>query len=403
VTGLLDGIRVVETGVLLSVDNLGVLLGDEGADVIKVEAPQLGDYLRNIGPVLATDWSLAHLASNRNKRSVTVDARTAAGQKVISRLIETADVFITGNIGDTNRKLGLDYDAVKAIKPDIVYCQITGFGSSGPYAAIPTHGKMMDALGAGTPPMEIDERGLVQPLNNASQVEGVSGVLIGPMYGAFAVAAALSRRDRTGSGCYVDVSCADSVLAAKLMSGISKLNAEKVKEEAPLGDIDKSAKYQHYQTADGKYILFCCIEPKFWRNFCRAGGREDLLDRHDYQQAVDFGFGDEDLRRELQTTFHTKSQQEWVEIASSHDIPMGPALRFDEVADDPHLTARGMIVQEDHPLFGPLLTLGNPIRVPGETFSIRSAPSLGQHTQEVLLSLGYSLDEVEQLHKEDVI
>ena len=112
--GLLEGIRVVETGVLLSVDNLGSLLGDAGADVIKVEAPGLGDYLRNIGPVLAPDCSVAHLASNRNKRSVTLDLRTQAGQAAMSRLIATADVFITGNIGDTNRKLGLDDEAVRA-------------------------------------------------------------------------------------------------------------------------------------------------------------------------------------------------------------------------------------------------------------------------------------------------
>ncbi len=160
--GLLEGIRVVETGILLSVDNLGSLLGDAGADVIKVEAPGLGDYLRNIGPVLAPDCSVAHLASNRNKRSVTLDLRTQAGQAAMSRLIATADVFITGNIGDTNRKLGLDDEAVRAIKADIVYCQVTGFGSTGPYADIPTHGKMMDALGGGTPPMELRENGLVE-------------------------------------------------------------------------------------------------------------------------------------------------------------------------------------------------------------------------------------------------
>jgi crotonobetainyl-CoA:carnitine CoA-transferase CaiB-like acyl-CoA transferase len=220
VSGLLEGIRVVETGVLLAVDNLGGLLGDAGADVIKVESPQIGDYLRNIGPVMATDWSVAHLASNRNKRSVTIDARTPAGQGLIGRLVATADVFITGNIGDTNRKLGLDYEAVREIKPEIVYCQITGFGSSGPYATIPTHGWMMDALGAGTPPMELDENGMVNPIPGSRPVGG-SGVTLGPMYAAFAVAAGLSRRDRFGEGCYIDISCADSVLASKPRWGTS--------------------------------------------------------------------------------------------------------------------------------------------------------------------------------------
>jgi crotonobetainyl-CoA:carnitine CoA-transferase CaiB-like acyl-CoA transferase len=401
VIGLLEGIRVVETGILLSVDNLGSLLGDAGADVIKVEAPGLGDYLRNIGPVLAPDCSVAHLASNRNKRSVTLDLRTDAGKAAMSRLIATADVFITGNIGDTNRKLGLDYEALRALKPDIVYCQVTGFGSSGPYADIPTHGKMMDALGGGTPPMGIRENGLVEAAPG-SPVPGGSGVTIGPLYAAFGVAAGLSRRDRTGLGCSLDVSCADSVLAAKLNPAIEALNADKVNQEKPMGDLSRSAKYQHYQTADGKYILFCCIEPKFWDNFCRASEREDLAARHDRSQAVDFGFGDEELRRELQKVFHTRSQQEWVAIAVDRDIPMGPALALNEVAADPHLQARGMILHEHHPLLGDLLTLATPVRVAGESFSVRSAPALGEQTDEILAALGYTDDDIARLRAEGV-
>jgi crotonobetainyl-CoA:carnitine CoA-transferase CaiB-like acyl-CoA transferase len=402
VIGLLEGIRVVETGILLSVDNLGSLLGDAGADVIKVEAPGLGDYLRNIGPGLAPDWSVAHLASNRNKRSMTLDLRTRPGQQAMARVIETADVFITGNIGDTNRKLGLDYETLRTIKPDIVYCQVTGFGASGPYADIPTHGKMMDALGGGTPPMRLRENGLVEPVPG-SPVPGGSGVTIGPLYAAFAVATGLSRRDRTGQGCSIDVSCADSVLAGKLNPALEALNVAKVNPEKPMGDLSRSAKYQHYQTADGKYILFCCIEPKFWDNFCRASEREDLMERHDRGQAVDFGFGDEELRRELQKVFHTKAQQEWVSIAIERDIPMGPALELGEVAGDPHLQARGMVVREHHPLLGDLVTLGTPIRVQGESFVVRSAPALGEHTEEILESLGYSGDEVEQLRKKGVL
>jgi crotonobetainyl-CoA:carnitine CoA-transferase CaiB-like acyl-CoA transferase len=223
------------------------------------------------------------------------------------------------------------------------------------------------------------------------------------MYAAFAVAAGLSRRDRVGDGCYIDISCADSVLASKLNSAIGTLNADKVNSEAPMGDLTRSAKYQHYQTADKKYILFCCIEHKFWKKFCLASDREDLLGRHDPEQAVDFGFGDDDLRHELQVTFHTKSQQDWVEIAAQHDIPMGPALRFDEIAEDPHLMARGMLLDEEHPIFGSLLTLGSPIRVPGEIFSVRSAPALGEHTNEVLMSLGHTPSELEKLRGEGVI
>jgi crotonobetainyl-CoA:carnitine CoA-transferase CaiB-like acyl-CoA transferase len=152
VTGLLDGVQVVETGVLMTVDFLGRLLGDEGAEVVKVETPELGDYLRNIMTRLAPDWSTFHLTLNRNTRSLTCDARTIQGQDVMAKLLGRADIFITGNVGDTNRKLRLDYESVKAIKPDIAYCQATGFGATGRYTALPTHGQMMDALGGGAAP-----------------------------------------------------------------------------------------------------------------------------------------------------------------------------------------------------------------------------------------------------------
>jgi len=196
VTGLLEGVTVVETGVLMTVDQLGRLLGDEGADVVKVESPGQGDYLRNIMTRFAPDWSTFHLALNSNKRSLTCDARTPEGREVLSRLLERADIFITGNIGDTNRKLGLDEESVRAIRPEIVYCQATGFGASGPYAEVPTHGQMMDALGGGAPPMALDDDGFVVATGDA--VGGSGGVVIGPLYAAFGVACALARARLTG-------------------------------------------------------------------------------------------------------------------------------------------------------------------------------------------------------------
>ncbi len=131
-TGLLQDVQVVETGVLMTVDFLGRLLGDEGAGVIKIETPQQGDYLRNIMTRFAPDWSAFHMILNRNKRSVTCDARTPAGKEIIARLVSRADIFITGNIGDTNHKIGLDYETIRSINPKIVYCQATGFGATGP-------------------------------------------------------------------------------------------------------------------------------------------------------------------------------------------------------------------------------------------------------------------------------
>jgi crotonobetainyl-CoA:carnitine CoA-transferase CaiB-like acyl-CoA transferase len=387
VTGLLQGVRVVETGVLMTVDHLGRLLGDEGADVVKVETPQLGDYLRNIMHRFAPDWSAFHMILNRNKRSITVDARTLEGREVMARLVAGADVFITGNVGATNEKLGLDYESVRRINPDIVYCQATGFGASGPYAEVPTHGQMMDALGGGAAPMELDDRGFVSRSAGAEQAAGSGGVVIGPLYAAFGVAAALVRRSRTGEGAYLDVSCADAVLASSWVPGMRSLNADAV--ELGSGGVGESAKYQHYETADGKFLLFCGIEAKFWDNFCRAVGQEGLIEGHRRDLVVDFGGGDDALRIELQRIFHTRTLAEWMDVAVEHDVAMGPALRLDEVDDDPHLRARGIVVTEDHPVVGAIRTLGNPIVVEGASFQIRGAPAHGEHTDEILAELGF--------------
>jgi formyl-CoA transferase len=404
VTGLLDGVRVVETGVLMTVDNLGRLLGDEGAEVVKVETPQLGDYLRDIMIRFAPGWSAFHLMLNRNKRSVTVDARTTDGRGIMERLIERADVFITGNVGTTNEKLGLDYESVRRIRPDIVYCQATGYGATGPYAEIPTHGQMMDDLGGSAPALQLDAHGLVEHVPGAPEPERRSGVVVGPMYAAFGVAAALARRGRTGEGAYLDVSCADAVLACKWIDALPTLNPELVDASGPgPSGPAASAKYQHYATADGKFILFCGIEPKFWDHLCRAVGRDDLLDVHRRDLVVDFGAGDDALRAELQSIFAGRSLAEWMEIAIEHDIAMGPALRFDEIDTDPHLRARGMVVTETHPVLGEFETLGNPVVVPGAEFELRSAPTLGQHTDAVLAELGYDDEQCARLRADGVV
>jgi crotonobetainyl-CoA:carnitine CoA-transferase CaiB-like acyl-CoA transferase len=395
VTGLLAGVTVVETGVLMSVDHLGRLLGDEGADVVKVEAPPIGDYLRNIMTRFAPDWSTFHLALNRNKRSLTCDARTVEGQEVLRRLLARADVFITGNVGDTNRKLGLDYDSVSAVRPEIVYCQITGFGAVGPYAEIPTHGQMMDALGGASAPMARDEHGNVEPTGLGPANSG--GVVLGPLYAAFGVACALTRARATGVGCYLDVSCADAVLASRWLDALAVFNPDLVDRSWEGKGPGASAKYQHYETADGRFVLFCAIEAKFWEHWCRAVDRDDLLAAHDHDVVVDFAGGEDELRREIQSVFHSRTLEQWVELAVECDIALGPALQLDEVMDDPHLRARGQIVTEHHPRFGEVLTLGNPIVVPGAKFAPQSAPALGEHTDEVLAELGYDADARAQL------
>ena len=235
----------------------------------------------------------------------------------------------------------------------------------------------------------LDDRGFVVESDSGNPRS--AGVVVGPMFAAFGVAAGLARAARTGVGCYLDVSCADAVLAAKWLGALPALNPQKVDPTGPVGSAGGgaggSAKYQHYQTKDGKFILFCGIEPKFWDHFCRAVGRDDLMRDHRRDLVVDFG-GGETACGWIAADLPPKSLAEWMQIAVDHDIAMGPAVHFDEIQDDPHLVAR-MVVTEHHPLFGDFLTLGNPLVVPGEHFTVRSAPAHGEHTDEILAELGY--------------
>jgi crotonobetainyl-CoA:carnitine CoA-transferase CaiB-like acyl-CoA transferase len=405
---LLEGIRVLESASLYNGDSLGMLLGDMGADVIKVESPFRGDYLRDFLGQITPHHSPAHLQVNKNKRSVTLDLRQGAARDVFWKLLDTADVFVDGNAADACEKLGVGYDAQVAHKPDIVYCQYTGYGSAGPYRDIPTHGQMMNAIVAATPTQMADDGYLHEiagegPMGNMRS--GGEGTMAGAVHAAMHVAAALVRRDRTGEGCFIDVAAHDAVVLNAWIASCYLLNEHRMTDRVGMparhGGESTGAKYQFYETRDGMGLLFCAIEPKFWVNFCRAIDREDLIgDVAGADAPVDFAEDDDELRRELQRVFHTKDLRDWVELAKRSDVPMGPAYQtLDEARRDPHLQSRGVFVEGEHPHAGPFTYLGEAAKVTGQDYRVhRPAPMLGEHTREILQELGLedtSIDELE--------
>jgi crotonobetainyl-CoA:carnitine CoA-transferase CaiB-like acyl-CoA transferase len=384
---LLAGIRVLESAVLFNGDTLGAHLADLGADVIKIESPRGGDYLRHFLGQITPGNSPAHVQVNRGKRSIALDLRTDQGREVFWRLLDTADVFVDGNAADACDKLGIGYAAQSVRKPDIVYCQYSGYGSEGPYAAIPTHGQMMDAL-AGACPHRMGDDGLMRPAEHVGPMRGMDtggeGTAAGAIHAAFHVAAALVQRERTGRGAYIDVSGTDGVIGQAWIAASYALNEDRIADGRTMPRATSQgltgAKYQFYETSDGHAVLFCCIEPKFWENFCRAVDREDLLDRHER----------EDLRREVQKIMHGRTLAEWTALAAELDIALGPAPRSVlEAAADPHVRGRGVIHTQDHPKVGEFTYIGEVGRVAGQPYSVRRpAPDLGEHTDEILAELG---------------
>jgi len=384
VSGLLDGYRVVEVSMLLNGATTSMMLADLGANVIKIESPRLGDYLR------IDETRYLHQQANRNKRSVALDLATAGGQAVLARLIATADVFVTNSTGDRAGKLGLSYEQLRVHRPDLVYCQNTGFGTTGPYGDLPVHGQMMDSL-AGARPVVMDADGLTRPAADSvswpSLSIGGEGTATGAIYAAFHIAAALARRERTGLGCYLDVASATAVTANAWTAVAALLN----QPEAAAAIADPAqrrgvARYQWYETAEGRFVLFCPEERKFWQAFCELVERPDLVDR----------VHGEDLRRDIQAIMHTRTLADWMQVAIDHRLPIGPA--YDSISDvvaDPQVAARGIFVRGHDAGGQPVTYIGQPVLVDGAATPEPSpAPGHGADTEAVLRELGYNADEI---------
>ena len=252
---LLSGIRVLESAALYNGDTVGMLLGDLGADVVKIESPFRGDYLRDFLGQITPHNSPAHVQVNKNKRSVTLDLRQDAGREVFWKLFDTADVFVDGNAADACEKLGIGYAAQRARNPAIVYCQYSGFGSDGPYHSIPTHGQMMNAIVAATP-TEMGDDGFLHEVGGAGAMgnmrSGGEGTAAGAVHAALHVAAALVQRARTGEGCFIDVAGHDGVVVNGWIAATYLLNEHRITDRAGMparaDGQSTGAKYQFYET-----------------------------------------------------------------------------------------------------------------------------------------------------------
>jgi alpha-methylacyl-CoA racemase len=386
-TGPLEGIRVLDLTRLLPGGFCSLLLADFGADVIKVEDTGAGDYIRAWPPyyegVEQSARSALFLALNRGKRSIRLDLKSDDGREAFLRAVAQADVVLESFRPGVLDRLGVGYEAMRAVNPRIVYCAITGYGQEGPNRDRPGHD--MNYLGL------IGLLGLTgepdgPPIQSAGQIADVGG---GALMAAFGILAALRERDHSGEGQIVDVAMADGALSWLAMVA-ARYFAEGVTPHR--GELELAGAivcYRPYRCADG-WVTLGALEPKFWLAWCRGVGREDLVEQ---QFAAPGGA----VHREVEAIFAQRTREQWRAFASEHDCCVEPVLNLDEALDSELVRAREMVVELDQPgADRPVRLLGLPIkldRTPGDA-NRAPGPALGEHTREVLASLGYSEEQI---------
>lgn len=395
----LEKIRVLELTPLAPGEFCTMILGDFGAEVLKVESPAGKLALALQGEV--DRKGAAYNPLDRNKKSVVLNLKSQAGRQVFYRLAQQADVIVEGFRPGVAKKLGIDYETMSKLNPRIIYCSLSGYGQTGPYRGFPGHDinyiSMAGVLGligpSGMPP--------VIPMNFIADFASAS------LYGVIGILMALVARNETGNGQYVDVAFTDGVISLETFLTASYFLYGMVPKRGETMLHGAYPYYGVYETKDGKYISIGCVEPHFWENLCRLLGREDYIP---YQVAMDhFLQKPEDSKWEeissyLKQSFLTRTRDEWFELLIQNDIPAGKVYTLDEVFSDPHVIEREMVTEVEHPDFGKIKQAGIAPKLSDTPGKVRTfTPLTGEHTEEVLQGLDYSSEEIESLRKEGAI
>ena len=389
-TGPLEGIRILDLSRLLPGPFCSMLLADLGADVVKIEDPQGGDYIRWVGPYIEKESS-RFLALNRNKKSAKLNLKNPRGVEIFLDLVQHYDVVLESFRPGVMDRLGVGYEVAKQRNPRIIYCAISGYGQDGPYRDRAGHD--LNYIGyAGV--LSLTGLSGGTPVIPGVQVGDLSAALMG----AVGILSAVISRERTGEGQFVDASMMDSAISLLplVVSMIAAGEPVPVRGESLLNG--GRPIYSIYETADGKYVNIGAIEPKFFKKFCELVERPDLELLH-----FDEGKGKEKLRNELSALFKTRTRAEWMELLEEEDVCCGPVLGLDEMMNDPHTLAREMI-RDVETTAGTVKQTGIPIKFSGTPGTIRDVPpEFGAHTFEILSQAGVTESDMDALQKEGVI
>ncbi len=405
----LEGFRVLDLSRVLAGPLVAQMLGDLGAEVIKIEKPGEGDDSRSYGPpfLATTDGERTresgfYLSANRNKRSVTVDLATEAGQDLVRRMARKSDVVVENFRVGSLAKFGLDYPSLSALNPRLIYLSITGYGQTGLMAKRPGYDAIFQASGGhmavtGSP----DDLAGGGPMRSGLSIVDI----LTSLYATIAVLAAISHRDRTpeGKGQHIDVALLDSMVAALTHRGVQYLISGKPSPRR--GNVGAGGSPSGaFKCADGLIVLTVGNDLQ-WRRFCTAIDNPTLASDPRFSKATRRIENREAMSRLLEPMFAAKSKAHWLEVLQTADIPSGPVNELPEVFTDPQVRERGMVVSVPHPLSGVFDLIANPIRFSGTPVDRYEAPPmLGQHTESVLRDLlGIGESELRTLREAGVI
>ncbi|MCH8131453.1 MAG: CoA transferase [Myxococcales bacterium] len=398
----LSGVRVIESS-MLAPAAITTHLADMGADVIKVEPPA-GDYIREMTWPIIEGVSLMHMHINRGKRSISLDLRKPESVKVYKDLVKGADVVVEAMRPGSLARRGLGYDDLKQINPKIVFCNISGYGMTGPYQNLPAHGIAFDTW-AGIISPAYDEEGFCYIAEHAS-----IGIHAGPVFGALGILAGILRARETGEGCFLELGQSDAAAYMDWYRSESWLAYERPKDvvtgnkadnferRAPgTAGMKEGVRYQMYDSSDS-HILFMCSEQAFWKNFCECMERMDLFEKWPGSKYADHARGNRELQRELREIFKTKSSQEWLRLGDEKNFPIAPVNSPKTLIDDPQFKERfPLYAHEKHGAD----MLPFPVKFRQEELPVPShAPTVGEQSDKVLEDvLGYSADKIAALRK----
>ncbi|MEQ8653155.1 MAG: CaiB/BaiF CoA-transferase family protein [Kiloniellales bacterium] len=403
-SGPLSGLKVLDLTRILAGPTCTQLLGDLGADVVKIERPGEGDDTRKWGPPFlkradgsASDTAAYYLSTNRNKRSVTIDITQGEGQALVRRMAAESDIVVENFKVGGLAKYGLDYFGLKEVKPDIIYCSVTGFGQTGPYAPRAGYDYLAQGMG-GIMSLTGEIEG--RPMKVGV---GISDVMCG-MYASVAILSAILHRNKSGKGQYIDLALLDTQVAWLVNEGLNYLTSGEVPpRRGP--EHPNIVPYSTLPTADGYFILAVGNDAQFAR-FCSFAGAPELIEDPRFRTNKDRVTNRAEIYALLPDITKRKTSQEWLEGLAELGVPAGAVNDLGEVFADPQVRQREMQISLPYPdsQSGTVDLIGNPIKMSETPVTYRRPPpTMGQHTDEVLEDLGLSAEDLADLRQKGVI